>query len=454
MLRLGLLRFCCWVLFLALVSAVPTATAQVGRWVKLAQSSTDADFLQQLQPARYGLATPQTQALAAWQQDACVGGDSLYTLLSAWNTYPKPRQTGIICRYEVRLDSTHTVPYLVYVPKKYDYQRPTKLLVYYKGGWLNRKELPLNYAKEMVVDNPTFPYLDDQNIIEVYPCLRQDLAIYGNYGYQHLQQMVVQTKRLFNIDDNQVYLSGFSDGGKTVFNVASLLPTPFAGFYVINGGLASRPDFLTLRARPLLAFVAQADELISPQSVPAYAEQARRLGADWQVRLLPGRKHYYAPYQREVLPALFQHLRSRSRQALPTTLTYSRGFNLRELTGLDWLQLMVSTTKQPTASHQTDSMRVVNMAGEVSRYQVGAAAGQVRATCFNNTYTLETSLADEVTIYISPVMVDLAQPIRVVVNGQERFNGRVAASKAFINQQFQASMDRQQLFINELRIKL
>ena len=78
----------------------------------------------------------------------------------------------------------------------------------------------------------------------------------------------------------------------------------------------------------------------------------------------------------------------------------------------------------------------------------------MRATCFNNTYTLETSLVDEVILYVSPVMVDLAQPIRVVVNGQERFNGRVAASKAFINQQFQTRMDRQQLFVNELRIKL
>jgi pimeloyl-ACP methyl ester carboxylesterase len=441
-------------LCLRLATLASTATAQVGKWLKLTQTSSDADFTQHLQPARYGLAIPQTQALRAWQQDASVGGDSLFALLSAWNTYPKPRQTGVICRYEVRLDSTHTAPYLVYVPKNYDYRRPTKLLVYYKGGWLNRKELPANYAKEIVVDNPTFPYLDEQNIIEIYPCLRQDLAIYGNYGFQHLTQMVVQTKRLFNIDDNQVYLSGFSDGGKTVFHVASLLPSLFAGFYVINGGLASRPEFLTLRARPLLAFVAQADELISPKSVPAYAAEARRLGADWQVRLLPGRKHYYAPYQRAVLPNLFRQLRSQSRQPLPTRLVYARGFNLRELTGLDWLQQVVSTTKQPTASHQTDSVRVANMAGEPSRYQVGATAGQVRATCFNNTYTVETSLVDEVVLYLSPVLVDLTQPVRVVINGQERFNGRMVASKEFMLHQFRANMDRQQLFVNELRFKL
>ena len=424
------------------------------RWVKLAHTSTNEEFLENLQPVRYGLEVPQLGPLITWKQDVHLNGDSLYSLLRAWNTYPKPRQTGVICRYEVQLDSAHTVPYLVYIPKNYDYRRPTKLLVYYKGGWLNRKELPADYAKEIVEDNPTFRYLDGQNIIEVFPCLRQDLAIYGYYGYQHLQQMVAQTKRLFNVDDNRVYLSGFSDGGKTVFNVASFTPSVFAGFYSINGALVSRPDFPNLHARPLLAFVAQADELISPASVLSYAEQARRFGADWQVRKMPNRKHYYAPYQRDVLPILFQHLSGVSRNPFPTQLTYFRGFNSSEFTGLDWLQLVVSKTETPTAIHQADSIRVFNMAGESTHYRYGEKVGQVRASCFNNTYTLETSLVDEVTLYISPVMVDVSQPVRVIINGQERYNGRVAYAKEFLLQQFQNRMDRQQLFINELRIQL
>ena len=447
------LRF--WWFLVSLVLLRPQlGVAQVERWVKLAQTSTTEAFLTQLQPARYGLATPVLGTFNTWQQDGRISGDSLYSLLRGWNTYPKPRQTGVICRYEVELDSTHTAPYLVYIPKNYDYQRPTKLLVYYKGGWLNRKELPADYAKEIVVDNPTFRYLDEQNTIEIFPCLRQDLAIYGNYGYRHLQRMVAQTKRLFNIDDNHVYLSGFSDGGKTVFNVAGLTPAAFASFYVINGGLASRPEFLTLRARPLVAFIGQADEAISPKSVLAYAEQARRFGADWQVRLLPGRKHYYAPYQRLVLPPLFQHLSTTSRNPFPTQLTYARGFNSSDLTGLDWLQVVVSTTKKPTTTHQTDSIRVFNMASEPSRYRYGETTGQVHASCFNNTYTVETSLVDEITLYISPVMVNLTQPIRVVVNGQERYKGIVVYSKTFLAQQFQTTFDRQQIFVNELKVKI
>jgi hypothetical protein len=51
-------------------------------------------------------------------------------------------------------------------------------------------------------------------------------------------------------------------------------------------------------------------------------------------------------------------------------------------------------------------------------------------------------------------MVDLTQPIRVVVNGQERYQGIVVYSKNFLAQQFQTTFDRQQLFVNELKVKI
>ena len=320
---------------------------------------------------------------------------------------------------------------------------------------MNRKELPADYAKEVVTDNPTFPYLDEQNVIEIFPCLRQDLAIFGFYGYVHLQQMVAQTKRLFNIDDNRVYLSGFSDGGKTVFNVAGLTPSAFASFYAINSGLVSQPDFANLQARPLLAFVSGRDEVISPASVYSYAQEARRFGADWQVRRLPERAHYYPPYQQEVLPLLFDHMNQVSRNPFPTRLTYYRGFNdAKSFTGLDWLQIQVNKNKTPNIGHRSDSVQAVNMRGESLRYVYGDKSGQIRASCFDNTYTLETSLIDEVTLYISPLMVNVSQPIRVIVNGQERYRGKIICSKPFLLQRFGATYDRQQLFINELTIKL
>lgn len=443
-----------WLLSILLTGPLG-AGAQVATWTKLARSASNADFMARLQPAPYGLTDAPLASLQTWQANSRVQGDSLYQLLRGWNRYPKPRRTGVICHYTLLLDSAHSVPYLVYVPQHYNHQQPTKLLVYYKGGWMNRKELPADYAREIVTDNPTFSYLDEQNTIEIFPCLRRDLAIFGFYGYAHLQHMIAQTKRLFNIDDNRVYLSGFSDGGKTVFNVASLTPSAFASFYAINGPLVSRPDFANLPARPLLALISGRDEVVNPTSVYSYAQQARRLGADWQVRRLPGRAHYYPPYQQEVIPLLFAHLQQTSRNPFPTRLTYYRSFNdAKTFPGLDWLQIQVNQARPPRAGHQRDSVQVINLRGEALDYVYGDQSGQVRATCFDNTYTLETSLLDAVTVYISPLMIDVSQPIRVVINGQERYQGKIGYSKSFLLQRFRATHDRQQLFINEVTIKL
>jgi hypothetical protein len=101
-----------WWLAISLLAGIPLrGAAQVERWVKLIQTSTEAGFLAAIQPARFGLGAPQLGLLTAWEQDAHLGGDSLYSLLRAWNTYPKPRQTGVTCRYEVQLDATHLAPF-------------------------------------------------------------------------------------------------------------------------------------------------------------------------------------------------------------------------------------------------------------------------------------------------------------------------------------------------------
>lgn len=115
---------------------------------------------------------------------------------------PGSQRTGVICEYFMKFDTNYTVPLLVYIPKNYNVTLKTTLLVYYKGGWLSRKEFPSDYAKEIIKDNPTFEYLDENNIIEIFPILESRLAIYGNYGYEHLQ-----TQFMNNFDRSQLWVN-------------------------------------------------------------------------------------------------------------------------------------------------------------------------------------------------------------------------------------------------------
>lgn len=398
---------------------------------------------------------PSLRLIGQWESAPAITGDSLYQLLSAWDKYPAPAKTGTICEYTLRLDTNYTVPYFVYIPQHYDPKQKTVLLVYYKGGWLSRKTLPENYRDEITGDNPTFGYLDKYNIIEIFPALEAKLAIYGYYGYAHLQKMVTHTKQLFNIDDNRVFMAGFSDGGTSAYNAAYLAPSQFACFYPINGAIVSPPYYPNFLNRPVYSFVAEKDQLYHKNSILSKALYASELGANWSYRELPGRGHFYFPYQQEILPVMFGHMQTVVRHPHPPTITYHRGFNdTASFSGIDWLQFTANTNLPPTPFHFTDSVHTFRSNGEPNDYLYGEKTGQVKARYFNNCFTIETSMVSEVEIYISPLMVNMQLPVKVIVNGSERFNERVSYAKDFMAGNFMKTFDRQQVWVNKIVIYL
>ncbi|NCT75174.1 MAG: hypothetical protein GXC78_11625 [Chitinophagaceae bacterium] len=442
----------CFLLIISLFATI-LVRGQVNQWKKMAAQLDSAAFEKAVDPARYGLdKSPDFTLIGKWKNDPAVSADSLYSLLISWNRYQKPVRNGIICRYWIKITPSVSVPYFVYIPRGYDPSRKTAVLIYYKGGWLSRPQFSGNYVKEMVTDNPTFDYLDEYNMIEIFPALRQDLAIYGKYGYEHLMAMLTETKKRFNVDDNKVFLAGFSDGGKTVYNASFLLQTPFACFYPINGSFPSRPDFPNFINRPIYSIVAEKDELTVPQSIKSKAEYANRMGASWIYRELADKKHFYHKYASEVVPVLFRHMQVTSRQALPVSCTYDRGYNDSVFRGIDWLQISVDTKRPATAVHFTDSIHTYSMSGESSDYLYGEKTGQLRAHYLDNTFTITASKVDMVTLYISPLMVDLQKPVSVVINGKKVFEHKVTASKEFMAGWFLNNFDRAQLYVNKIEV--
>ena len=442
-----------WPLLTVLLFLLHTALAQ--DWVSLAKTASDQAFREKIRPEQYKADRNKDLALIAkWAADTAISGDSLFHLLSHWHRYPTPSKRGVILEYSLWLDTNYSVPYLVYIPRNYDPRRKTALLLYYKGGWLSRKSLPDHYAKEMVADNPTFPYLDAYNLVEIFPALEAKLAIYGYYGYKHLREMVVQTKKLFNIDDNRVYLSGFSDGAKSAYLAAALTPTPFACFYPINGAIVSRPNYPNYTNRPIYSFVAEKDELTNHRSIVSKAAYAVKLGANWICRLLPDKQHFYHPYRAEVLPLLFTHLEATTRNAFPSNIRYQIAQNADEFRGIDWLQMQVNTSQKPGPFHFTDSIHTVNGSGEEQSYLYGENTGQIQASLVNNTFYIAASQVKDVTLYISPVMINVQQKVRVVINGKEVFNDYVMYSKAFMADWFLQHFDRQQLWINKITVSV
>tara|TARA_B110000902_G_C14233535_1_gene559787 strand:+ start:10 stop:1374 length:1365 start_codon:yes stop_codon:yes gene_type:complete len=434
---------------------------QIDKWKEYEKSLTNIEFEKLIQPKKYNLDSNNfLYEINKWRDNESITGKIIFEKIINWNKYPKPKKTGVICKYMVKLDSTamdvnYTPPFYVYIPKNYSHNKPTKLLIHYKGGWLSRKEFPKDVDKEIVNDNPTFSYLDKYNIIQIFPALKSDLAIYGWYGYEHLRKMILQTKKLFNIDDNQVYLSGFSDGGRTVYSSSYLIPTVFAGFYPINGTInTSRVNFPNFTSRDILAHIAGKDAVVYFQYPISIAEKANEWNINWTIKLLPEKEHFYHTYEKEILPIIFNHIENTTRKPFPNRIINHRNYDYPEFKNIDWIQYKVNTERKPEKWHHTSQAIISIKETETDTFEYGIKTGQINAKYFNNTFEIKTSLVDEVEIYISPLMVNIELPVKIIINGKIIFNKKISYSKDFLIEQFENNFDRKQVWINKISLKV
>lgn len=429
--------------------------SQTDKWIEYAEQFSDAAFEQKTEVFATELAEHKLlESIKRWKADEQLSGEALYNEISHWNTYPDFKETGLVIEQSIQLDTHYSVPYYIYIPQNYKPHLPSKLLVYYKGGWIGRDSFPANVAKEIVIDNPTFSYLDQYNVIEIFPALRNDLAIYGWYGYKQLRKMLAQTKQILNIDDNQVYLAGFSDGGRTTYNIAYLTPSAFAAFYTINGVFNNiSMNYANFSNRKMTSFVAKKDELAYYKTAIAIAQEAHQFEADWSVNVLD-EGHFYFPYQQEILPKVFDQMNNSYRNPFPNKIVYHKDYDFDELTGIDWLHIKSNTEKTAEQWHYTSEISIPSSDTTQDTLVYGEKTAQVVATYFNNTFDIKASLVDEVEIYISPLMVDMNYPIKVIVNEKEVFNQTIGFDKDFILSEFAKKFDRKQLWVNKIELEL
>ncbi len=81
-------------------------------------------------------------------------------------------------------------------------------------------------------------------------------------------------------------------------------------------------------------------------------------------------------------------------------------------------------------------------------------SGAVKASYNNNIFTLQSSKVGEIELLISPVMVNLQNPVIVTINGKEVFNKRLSSDKTFLLNEFQKKYDRLALWVTSIKLKV
>jgi hypothetical protein len=301
---------------LGLGAAVALAASLAGH-PSAQRSPADAAF----QPF-WAAASPQAAAgLVDGIVRAGVSFDDAYRRLQRGRTYGA-QKTGAVQLRNTTADGVEHF-YALNVPDAYDPARRYQARIQLHGGVGGRRT-------NAPVGTGTVGALTGAEQIYIIPYAWADAPWWSNDQVLNLAAIVDAAKRLYNIDENRVVVSGVSDGGTGAYWVAMRETTPFASFLPLNGfwmvlGMQDIDDGRifpnNLRNKPLFVVNGGRDPLYPASQIAPDIERMKKAGVsvDYHPQSEAGHNTAWWPEVKDTFEA-FVH--DHPRVALPDTLTW------------------------------------------------------------------------------------------------------------------------------------
>lgn len=186
-----------------------------------------------------------------------------------------------------------TRPWVLYIPESYDPTMLTPLIVVPHGG-VGSALLPKNPIGYATWGG--FPTLGrEHGYLMVFPMGQYGATWWDKVGMGNIENLVRTVKREFNVDDDRVYMGGFSDGASASFLHAMARPNDYAAFVALNGhmGVGSMDGGasiypVNLSNTAIYATTTDNDHLYPTRKMAPTIELAREAGADIVYRQLEG----------------------------------------------------------------------------------------------------------------------------------------------------------------------
>jgi pimeloyl-ACP methyl ester carboxylesterase len=243
-------------------------------------------------------------------------------------------------------------PWVLLVPRDYDPSVPAPLLVVLHGG-VGAAEVhddPVGSVSE----NELGALALEGGWIALFPFGQAGATWWDEVGMTNIRDLVRTVKREFNVDDDRVWMAGFSDGASAGFAHAMLAPTDYAAFVALNGymGVASLDGDLptyapNMAATPIFATTTFDDGLYPSRKMAPSIAMARAAGADIYYREFPG-EHDFDDVVSE-LPAIARFLERHPRDPLPSRIVWEAGST--DFGKCRWLAIDRITTDEPSPWH-------------------------------------------------------------------------------------------------------
>lgn len=265
--------------------------------------------------------------------------DTLMSLIKSIE-FDKPEKRGVVRSENLCLDGVRR-PFCWYVPQSYDPAKRASLLVCLHGG-VSRPEI-IEEPEKYVQESSYVQLAEESGYILLVPFGQDGATWWDSVGVANVLSQIRTTKRKFNIDDNRVYMTGFSDGASGSFFFAMCHPTDFAGFLPLNGhpGVGSidgeiQTYFVNLSNRALSVVNTDLDALYPDKAIRPIMELARRAGANILYRIHTGIGHSF-DYAPQEMPLMAKFMEAHARAVSSPSVKWETAY--QTLGRCDWLSV-------------------------------------------------------------------------------------------------------------------
>lgn len=244
--------------------------------------------------------------------------------LAAGRTYAPDAPSGWMEKTIVAPDGKER-PYLLYVPPRRDPARRYRMVIEMHGGVSRPKTL--THAELAQMKESWGEQAEKDGWILAYPAGDAGATWWDPVGSGMVLSILRDTKRVYDVDEDAVFATGFSDGGSGSWFLAAAHPTPFAGLIPLNGhpsvaGMGGVPIYArNFLNRPVYAVNTDQDSLYPSAALKPIFDAMKALGAPLLWHEIAGFGHdpSYIPQER---PAILKWMDGVRRDAAPKFVTW------------------------------------------------------------------------------------------------------------------------------------
>jgi len=362
--------------------------------------------------------------------DGSSNVDTLYSWLKNGPDYSPDVEVGYRELERLAEDGTR-FPYILLVPESYDATRRYPVEFMLHGGVSRPYPTEAGSWWRGGIDS-----LRSEDKIIVVPAAWNEAFWWFPNQAVNLQAILRDVKREYNVADNQVFLTGISDGGTGAYFFAFKQHTEWAAFmpYIGHPGVLRNPAgqasyqlyFENLIGKPLYIVNGEDDPLYPAASLAPFINVLREAEIDHVFREIEegGHNTRWLP---DETAAIEQFKLDNPRDPLPDTV-----------------QWVTDSTDRFNRSHWL-------IIDELAREN---APGMVKVSRNGNIINVNTASVAAFTLLLSPEEIDFTRPVAIYINDSLRRSERVQQDPQTLLKWAATDLDKSMLFTAELNLRV